>query len=167
MSANTVRLYFPIFPSASSKANICAAIQLSKLSGFSPIITTASRHNEALLKSLGATHVIDRSVPLSDLGATVKALTDKPLKVAYDTISSADTQNAVYDTIAPGGRVIVVVPIAVDEVKIRDDKDIQQIQTSPYAPQHRELSKSLYAVLTGLFEAGEIKVCSSGHAVQR
>ena len=53
-------------------------IQFAKLSGFSPIITTASKHNETYLKSLGATHVIDRSIPLSELPQAVKAITDKP-----------------------------------------------------------------------------------------
>ena len=37
------------------------AIQCAKLSGFNPIITTASLHNEPLLLSLGATRVVERS----------------------------------------------------------------------------------------------------------
>ena len=49
-----------------------AVIQLAKLSGFSPIITTASLKNTDFLKSLGATHVIDRN---ADLPSSVKAIT--------------------------------------------------------------------------------------------
>jgi NADPH:quinone reductase-like Zn-dependent oxidoreductase len=37
------------------------AIQLAKLSGFSPIITTSSKKHTDFLKSLGATHVVDRA----------------------------------------------------------------------------------------------------------
>ena len=39
------------------------AIQLAKLSGVSPIIITASLKSAELLKSYGATHVLDRSLP--------------------------------------------------------------------------------------------------------
>ena len=39
-----------------------SAIQLAKLSGFSPIIVTASLHHAEHLEALGATHVIDRNV---------------------------------------------------------------------------------------------------------
>ena len=39
------------------------AIQFARLSGFSTIIATASPQNTTLLKSLGATHVIDRKLP--------------------------------------------------------------------------------------------------------
>ncbi|EPQ57732.1 GroES-like protein, partial [Gloeophyllum trabeum ATCC 11539] len=36
-------------------------VQVAKLSGFEPIIATASPHNESLVRSLGATHFVDRS----------------------------------------------------------------------------------------------------------
>lgn len=139
---------------------IYAAIQLARLSGFSPIITTASKHNEPLLKSLGATHIIDRSVPLADLGVAVRAITSKPLKIAYDTVGTAETQNAAYDVIAPGGKLGVVLDQLVDEGKITPDKEIQHIWGSVHVPQHRELGKSLFAKLTDLLEAGDIKVSS-------
>ena len=133
-------------------------IQFAKLSGFSPIITTASKHNEALLKSLGATHIIDRSTPLSDLAAAIKSITSKPLKIAYDAISTGETQNAAYDALAPGGKLETVLPVAVDKAKITPKKQVQQVSGSPYAPQHKEIGKSLYASVTSLLEAGDIKV---------
>jgi len=132
-------------------------IQFAKLSGFSPIITTASKQNEAYLKSLGATHVIDRSAPLADLPATVKSITDKPVKVAYDTISYADTQNAAYEVLAPGGSIVIVLAEAVDKDKITSDKEIVHVLGSVQAVEHREFGKGLYAKLTGLLEAGDIK----------
>ena len=39
-------------------------IQFAKLSGFSPIITTASPRHTARLQALGATHVVDRALAL-------------------------------------------------------------------------------------------------------
>ena len=69
------------------------AIQVARLSKFSPIIATASPHNEALLKSLGATHVIDRSLPASTIAAEVEKIADgKPVELVYDAISLLDTQ---------------------------------------------------------------------------
>ncbi|HEV7737525.1 MAG TPA: hypothetical protein VGO47_09170, partial [Chlamydiales bacterium] len=47
-------------PAKSYAIHVSSAIQLAKLSGFSPIATTASTHHTDYLKSLGATHVIDR-----------------------------------------------------------------------------------------------------------
>ncbi|EKM48207.1 uncharacterized protein PHACADRAFT_77921, partial [Phanerochaete carnosa HHB-10118-sp] len=55
----------PILIIGGSSAVGQQAIQFAKLSGFSLIITTGSLHNEAYLKSLGVTHVIDRTAPLS------------------------------------------------------------------------------------------------------
>ena len=137
---------------------VCVVIQFAKLSGFSPIITTASKQNEVFLKSIGATHVVDRSIPLSDLDAAVKAITVKPFKVAYDAVSSAETQNAVYDILAPSGKLEIVLGNAVDEGKITSNKEIKHISANVHLPQHRELGKSLYARLTGLLETGEIMV---------
>ncbi|KAG6372052.1 chaperonin 10-like protein [Boletus reticuloceps] len=54
------------------------AIQLAKLSGFSPIITTASLHNEDLLLSLGATHILDRKLPNAALIKRVRELVVAP-----------------------------------------------------------------------------------------
>ncbi|GJE89897.1 zinc-binding alcohol dehydrogenase family protein [Phanerochaete sordida] len=133
------------------------AIQLARLSGFSPIITTASLHNSALLKSLGATHVIDRAAPLSELAQAVQAITSKPITVVYDAISDPDTQNAGYDMLAPGGTLVIVHCRAVDAAKVTSEKEILYILGSVQFAEHRAIGKSLYARLTGLLESGEIK----------
>ena len=154
--ANTVCPQSPL--TGPQTLTIRAAIQLAKLSGFSPIITTASKHNEAYLKSLGATHVIDRSAPLDQLPAAVEAITNKPVKTAYDAIAKPDIQNVVYDILAPGGGVVFVLEVAVDKSKITADKKIVHVIGNVHVPEHRELGKSLYSKLTGLLEADEIKV---------
>ncbi|EKM58608.1 uncharacterized protein PHACADRAFT_253070 [Phanerochaete carnosa HHB-10118-sp] len=145
---------------------ICIVIQFAKLSGFSPIIVTASKQNEAYLKSLGATHVIDRNIPLADLPASVKAVTKKPIKVSYDAISEPETQNATYDVLAPGGGGhCYVLPEAIDKDKIKSDKEITRPYGNVHAPSTRDIGRSLYAKLTGLIEAGDIKVWSYVHVV--
>ena len=63
------------------------AIQFAKLSGFSLIITTASLRNAEYLKSLGATHVIDRNAPAEALAASVAQIAGKPVKYAYDAVA--------------------------------------------------------------------------------
>ncbi|TEB33480.1 GroES-like protein [Coprinellus micaceus] len=65
------------------------AIQLAALSGFSPIITTASLKHEEYLKSLGATVVLDRHVPPSK--ESFQQFSEKPIETVLDAISSAQT----------------------------------------------------------------------------
>ncbi|KAI0751385.1 GroES-like protein [Daedaleopsis nitida] len=63
------------------------AIQIAKLQGFSPIITTSSLKHTDYLKSLGAAHVVDRSLPSETILAELPKLTGgKPIKYAYNTI---------------------------------------------------------------------------------
>lgn len=51
----------PLFVTGGSSSLGQHVIQFAKLSGFSPIITTASPRHIAHLQALGATHVIDRT----------------------------------------------------------------------------------------------------------
>ncbi|KAJ3521239.1 hypothetical protein NM688_g9042 [Phlebia brevispora] len=135
-----------------------AVIQLAKLSGFSPIVTTASSRNEKFLKSIGATHVLTREgVPLSSIASEVKKITQEPVKIVYDAISLPDTQNAAYDILAPGGKFILVLPFSVDEAKRTDDKEVVQVFGNVHDPAQRAVGVSLYKQLTELLKTGDIK----------
>lgn len=134
------------------------AIQFARLSGFSPIITTSSKRNEAYVKSLGATHVIDREAPLADLENTVKEITLKPIEVAFDAVSSADTQSTVYDLLAPGGKAMLFFPLRFDESKLTGDKEIAHVYGDVKVPEQREIGLSLYAKVTELLASGTLKV---------
>ncbi|KZV72140.1 GroES-like protein [Peniophora sp. CONT] len=80
------------------------ATQFAKLSGFNPIIVTASASSTELCKSRGATHVIDyRTTPAEELPAVVRDITSAPLPVIFDTISQPPTQEACWKLLAPGG----------------------------------------------------------------
>ena len=77
------------------------ALQLARLSGFSPIIATASLRNTDLVKSLGATHIIDRGeVSLADLPAAVAKITSQCIKMVYSAVIIPEAQEAGYACLA-------------------------------------------------------------------
>ncbi len=135
-------------------------IQVAKISGFSPIITTASLRNADFLQSLGATHVIDRNLPLGD---AVKSVTTEPIKYVYDAISTKHTQQPSYDVLAPGGKLIIVLHPALDKSKIDDSKTVVEAFGAVYDPAQRELGATVFKHFTSLLESGEIKVCLKPH----
>lgn len=102
-----------------------AAIQLAKLSGFNPIITTASKANEQYCLSAGATHVVDyKSVPYTSLRTHITSnITSKPIKVIYDAISNEESEAACWSILpdtteglgtkaGEGGKLIITLPAA-------------------------------------------------------
>ncbi|KAJ3545787.1 hypothetical protein NMY22_g2298 [Coprinellus aureogranulatus] len=133
------------------------AASLAKLSGFSPIITTASLKHEATLKGLGATHVLDRNAPVTE--AQIKAITSAPISSIIDSISSPETQRQGFDILAPGGtQIIVFRPEAFweDDGKDQDKKVIFVIGSKKY-PEHATVVAELYRNFTELLESGDIK----------
>lgn len=129
------------------------AIQLAKLSGFSPIITTASLHNTEHLKSLGATHIINRK---ADIVAEAKKLFSEAPKLIYDTIASEETETQALQILAPGGTLLSVNPRPRETPNpYQGDKKTFGVFGSFFV--HRELGLSLYSKLTGLLESGKIK----------
>ena len=141
------------------------AIQLARLSGFSPIIATASLRNESLLKSIGATHVIDRSLPPSDILHELPKLTGgKPIVLAYDAISTGKTtQHLAYDALASGGGLVVVDPwhleILAEKIKEGDQKRIARPRADLQHPANKALGVELYERLTEWLKTGAIVVC--------
>ncbi|VDC07631.1 unnamed protein product [Peniophora sp. CBMAI 1063] len=142
------------------------AIQLAKLGGFNPIITTASKHNEVYCKSAGATHVLDyHEVPYSEFrSAVAKIIGDTPLTYVYDAISTPESQKAGWEALSPGGA-LVIVKHPSDAVAGKQGKDDAEGKRVVWAfgganvpfPGHREFGTAMYAVLTDMLEKGEIK----------
>ncbi|KAL5486254.1 hypothetical protein ACEPAI_7300 [Sanghuangporus weigelae] len=132
-------------------------IQLAKLSGFSPIITTASLHNADLLKSIGATLVIDRNKDVST--DTKKVLNDVPLELIYDAASRQEQDS--WRLLAPGGILIIASLFQVDKEseKYKDKAVINSFFGEVNSPEHRQFGVSLYSKLTNLLESGAIKPC--------
>ncbi|OCH85946.1 GroES-like protein [Obba rivulosa] len=135
------------------------AIQLAKLAGFSPLITTASPRNAGALKALGATHVVDRNLPADALAEEVAKITSLPIEVALDAISLPTTQNAAYDILAPSGQLVVVLQdaVAAEKKAAQPNKTIVEVHGSLAAPGHLKAAASLCSALTGLLEEGAIK----------
>ncbi|KLO04681.1 GroES-like protein [Schizopora paradoxa] len=128
-------------------------LQLLKLSGFSTIITTASLHNADFLKSLGATHVIDRK---ADLVSEARKILDGPIDIVYDTVSSKELQAQSLDLVAPGGQVISTLYLQVDKADY-PDKNITEIFANFHLPNMRALGVSLYGKLRDLLASGALK----------
>ncbi|KAI0696870.1 GroES-like protein [Cerioporus squamosus] len=135
------------------------AIQVAKYSGYSPIITTASLHNEALLKSLGATAVLDRKLPPSSILSEVQKLAGgKPLEYAFDAISVRDTQALAYDALAPGGTLLIVLSDAIpaEKKKAGDNKRVVHGFGTVHVPENREIGLQLFSRLTEWLRTGVI-----------
>ncbi|KZT28325.1 GroES-like protein [Neolentinus lepideus HHB14362 ss-1] len=143
-----------VFGGASSVGQY--VIQFAKLSGFSPIITTASPSSEALLKSLGATHIVNRKLPPADIKSAISSFITSPLELIYDAISISDTQQVAYDLLAPGGTLVLTLPATV-EVDESKDQRIFQVQGLVQVPSHRKVGTRLYVELPKLLASGDIK----------
>ena len=134
-------------------------MQLASLSGFSPIITTASPKNTDFLKSLGASHVLDRSLSVDDLVSAVKKITREPVSSVIDTIAAQATQTAGYEILASGGVLSLTQPAQIPQEKRVTDKSIYEIFASIYFPENQALGVGFYNHLTQYLESGDIKVC--------
>ncbi|KAA1476196.1 GroES-like protein [Dentipellis sp. KUC8613] len=143
------------------------AIQLLKLSGFNPIISTASAHNFDYVKAAGATHVIDYHVtPYPSLPAIVAQITSDPISIVYDAISSDDSQRAGWEILAPKGVIAVVSgvvkPVVVGKAgeDAEDGKHVAAVRGNvDLVTKDVEFGNKMYASLTGLLEGGGLKPC--------
>jgi NADPH:quinone reductase-like Zn-dependent oxidoreductase len=135
-----------------------AVIQIGKLSGFSPIITTASLKHTGNLKSLGATHVLDRSLSTAELKLRIEEITSSPVELVYDSIGESETENTGYDLLSEdGGKLILVNLGAANKGGVIGKKQIIK-PFGIFNPNVRELGKEFYSQLSRLVEAGDIKV---------
>ncbi|KAI0787304.1 GroES-like protein [Fomes fomentarius] len=149
----------PIFITGGATSVGQYVIQLAKLVGFSPIITTASLHNVEYLKSLSATHVLDRSLSHDIILAELKKITNgKPLELAYEAVWTKELQEFVYDVVAPGGSVVLVGMDEISDEKKRaeDGKKIATAWGNVHVPFHRKVGVELYSRLTEWLRTGVI-----------
>ncbi|KAG1833263.1 chaperonin 10-like protein [Suillus subalutaceus] len=131
-------------------------IQLARLSGFYPIIATASPSNEDLVKDYGATHFFDRNLSGKQLMAAISKITDRPIEVVYDAISAPETQVVAWELLANNGTLIVTVPASVKEDEGKGRKAIHTFGY-PHVPQNQELWCSSWAMLEKWLSEGTIQ----------
>ncbi|KAG2036274.1 chaperonin 10-like protein [Suillus americanus] len=146
----------PIVILGGSSAVGSYAIQLARLSGFSPIITTASEKHEKYLMTLGATHVLSRHLSANELKTHVNKHASGPIKYVYDPISLPETQQIGWSLLDQKGRLVLTLPASVEE---KEGKERVAIRTfgSPHANENKPLCKGLWATLSKWLEAGIIQ----------
>ncbi|KAH7884282.1 chaperonin 10-like protein [Phlebopus sp. FC_14] len=146
----------PIFIVGGSGSVGSYAIQLARLSGFAPIITTASLTHASYLKSIGATDVIDRHLSAKEVKAAVVNITRLPIEVAYDTTSLPSTQKLAWSILADNGILVVTLQPVVKEEEGKGRKVIATFG-SPHAPGNHELFEASWSVLGKWLEEGVIQ----------
>ena len=104
-------------PSCTDVTVLRLAIQFAKLSGFNPIIVTASPHNAPLLKTYGATHVIDRKLPQERILAEVRAIAGDLVDLVYDGVTDDSTVALATVAVKDGGQVVFVLPLQEEILK--------------------------------------------------
>ncbi|KAL0570399.1 hypothetical protein V5O48_011557 [Marasmius crinis-equi] len=123
------------------------AIQLlSKILGSSTVIAYASAQHEELLKSLGATHVLDRhSVPASKLSSAIRSVTgagEAPLKFVFDTVGDAalpgdETREIGISLLERGGQCCTVDPRFGERKEPENEKRLFSVIGIVHYPTHR------------------------------
>ncbi|KAG2153981.1 chaperonin 10-like protein [Suillus clintonianus] len=122
-------------------------IQLARLSGFYPIITTASPSNEDLVKDYGATHFFDRHLSASQLMVAINKVTDSPIRIVYDAISLPETQSVGWGLLAQNGILVLTLPALVKEDEGKGRKAVHTIG-SPHLPHNnQELFRSSWGMI--------------------
>ncbi|KAG1805077.1 chaperonin 10-like protein [Suillus plorans] len=131
-------------------------IQLARLSGFYPIITTASPSNEELVKGYGATHFFDRNLSGKQLLAAISEVTDDPIKLVYDAISLPETQSVAWELLADNGTLVLTLPASVKEDEGKGRRVVTTL-SYPHTPENEELCSSSWARVEEWLSDGTIK----------
>lgn len=116
------------------------------------------------LKSLGATHVIDRSLSPEAITAEIHNVTGgKPIPYAYDAVAEEDTQHLAYDAIAADGALAVAHPYseAILAEKVKRDggaKKVAYPRAALHWPENKKVGEELYARLEEWLRTGVVVV---------
>jgi len=135
------------------------AISLAKLSGI-PVVTTASPHNHALLKRLGADAVFDYRDP--DVSKKISKWGEEygGIGAALDTISEQGSTKLVAQSLgSQGGNIITLLPVESTDIDAPSNVTVTRIllysvlkeNTQDFTDMHE-----WYRNLPGLIEAGKL-----------
>jgi len=161
------------------------AIQLARASGFSPIITTASLCHEASLRSLGATHVFDRST--SDIAEKIELVfvrygkvrtgspsptmpSPKRMKLAaaktfpgladvvFDALSLPETRQLALQLANPRtGSVVFSLPPPEEIVAQASRENRKVVTPCALSEKQPEIAEGLFGALSGWLKSGVIR----------
>ncbi|KAJ7708815.1 chaperonin 10-like protein [Mycena rosella] len=130
-------------------------IQIAKYMGFSPIIVTSSLKHTAYLKSMGATHIIDRYVEAAPAVEKLKRELKIELEVVYDAVHAPITQAEV-DLVSPNGTLVSIWELPKDgELQFKDGR--RATANFGSVQMYKDLGKQMYARMEHFLEQGIIK----------
>ncbi|KAF5354496.1 hypothetical protein D9758_012398 [Tetrapyrgos nigripes] len=141
------------------------AIQLLRYLRFSSIIAYASSTHFARLRSLGATHFVDRKkVSFSALPTIAQSITPNPIIVVYDAFGSPEAQQAGYDTLVEKGKLASVNRMTEPR---GEGKTFIGVYGNVHVDRNRSFGRKMYEKLPKLLEDGvfvpnEIEVLKTG-----
>ena len=73
-----------------------------------------------------------------------------------DTVSIPETQAAAYELLAPGGKLVVILPPSVKETT--DGRTVTALETGVRLQQDPQFAEALFKAVTNLLESGDFKV---------
>lgn len=115
-------------------------VQVLKLAGYQKIFVTASMHNHAHLKGLGASHAFDYQSPtlLDDI---LEAAGGQKIKTAVDIIAARGSSlDVVSKVVGPGSKVAVILPV----------KDGETVTNAVDSAMHIEIPESVRVTFPGV-----------------
>lgn len=119
-------------------------------------MTTASAKHTELLKSLGATIVLDRSLSIDELiAATKSAAGGEPIKVVWDVVTSEDY---VYGAVGNGGIIITHPRRFADKNLEEKNLTVHRVYGAFSLPENYEIGVKAFPAFGKWFESGDIKV---------
>ena len=113
--------------------------------------------NTDLLKSLGATHIIDRNIPASTFASEIARITTKPIPLVFDAVATADTQQLGYDIVAEGGHIILVLQSSIQETP-GSTRKVLGVFGNVQVPANRAIGRAWAQNLPAFLEAGDVVV---------
>ncbi len=149
---------------------LCLAIQFAKLSGYNPIIATASTHNASFVKLYGATHVVDRKLSEERTIAEVHAIAGGPVDLVYDAVSEDSTLRLAAAAVREGGQAVVVLPGQEELSKtLFDPKHVEWVIARGFQSSERNKGAlaGLWKKLPELLKEGALKVRASPKTATR
>jgi hypothetical protein len=135
-----------------------AAIQLARLSGFYPIVTTASPSNEDLVRDYGATHFFDRHLSGNQLVAAISKVIDSPIRIVFGAISLPETQSVGWRLLVRNGVLVLTLPASVKDDEGKGRKAVYS-NGNPHPSYNHKLFCDSWAMVEKWLLEGIIQVC--------
>jgi NADPH2:quinone reductase len=138
------------------------AIELCRLAGFGKIITIASLSSKKLLLSLGATHVIDRTLSDDALEDSIRGIVGDELILALDVFNHGTHQSLgarFLSTTKRGVLVSIIAAGSVDESQFREPKKAGYERKFVFvnAKAYTDVAEPFWANIVHWIENGDLK----------